>query len=221
MILPKKKKKTSSILIAVNKWPSTVAPIHPGTMTKSQDEEGGGAGVGSIQLNECIPTEAFGCWDTAKREVAAAPTVNHDASRCSLPSLPLCRPCSLCYPCVRTAHVPGHATSLPWLLPLPVSFTRLSVSLPLKPSPPPHPPHFVFSHQPLSPPSLFSLFLPSTSWFSACWIRRARVTRHCDNVSLICPDLEKKKWVQRAARERREEKKDSGTCQGADDVMHF
>lgn len=151
---------------------------------KNNDSKWGGGGCieGSIQLNECIPTELLAV-ETQQTWSGYSPTVNHDASQCSLPLsivsalfalLPMCQNCS---------H-PQHATSLPWLLPLPVSFTQLSVSLPLMPRITFSPlSHFVFSHQPLSlPPASPSLHLHLVVIF--CLLNmQGRVTRYCNNVS--------------------------------------
>lgn len=67
-----------------------------------------------------------------KPEVAKASTVNHNASQCSLPPS-IVSALSALLPMCQNGSRPRHTTSLPWLLPLPVSFTQLSVSFPLTP----------------------------------------------------------------------------------------
>lgn len=60
-------------------------------------------------------------------------------------------PLSLCYPCVRTAHVPGMKHLSPGCcLFLWASHSCLFCFLHRNTSPSPSPSHFVFSHQPLS-----------------------------------------------------------------------
>lgn len=100
------------------------------------------------------------------------------------PGPPLWGPCSLCCPCVRTAHVPA----MQHLSPGCCLFLWASHSCPFRFL---YTPlfHFVFRYQPLSFSPTFFIPLPSprfctstSYWFSACWICRGRVTRHC-NVS--------------------------------------
>lgn len=130
-----------------NKWPFPVTPIH--SRNREQWQRVGGGIEGSIQLNECIPTELLAV-ETQQTWSGYSPTVNHDASQCSLPLSIVSALFALLPMCQNGSH-PRHATSLPWLLPLPVSFTQLSVSLPLTPRITFSPlSHFVFSHQPLS-----------------------------------------------------------------------
>lgn len=146
-------------------------------MTRSRGEYGGAP---FSWMNASLLS--FWLWRRGKPEVAVAPTVNHTASQCSLPPCIVSALFALLPMCQNGSHR-QHATSLPWLLPLPVSFTPLSVSLPLTHRPSPLS-HFVFRHQPLSVLLFFPLSTSTSEWFSACWICRAEwhaivVMSHC------------------------------------------
>lgn len=86
------------------------------TMTMSQE------GIAHpIQLSECIPTELLAV-ETQQTWSGYSSTVNHNASQCSLPPSIVSALFAL-LPMCQNGSRPRHATSLPWLLPLPVSLT--------------------------------------------------------------------------------------------------